>query len=47
MVERVNGRLRDEFGGRHVRVRGNPKVRCHLIFGMLALTVDRLMRRTL
>ena len=24
--ERVNGRLKDEFGGRHVRVRGAPKV---------------------
>ena len=25
MVERVNGRLKDEFGGRTVRVRGRPK----------------------
>ena len=24
--ERVNGRLKDEFGGRHVRVRGDSKV---------------------
>ena len=43
-VERVNGRLKDEFGGRHVRVRGPGKVMCHLMFGILALTVEQLMR---
>jgi hypothetical protein len=43
-VERVNGRLKDEFGGRTVRVRGHAKVMCHLMFGILALTVDQLMR---
>ena len=43
-VERVNGRLKDEFGGRHVRGRGHAKVLCHLMFGVLALTVDQLMR---
>jgi len=42
--ERVNGRLKDEFGGRKVRVRGHAKVFCHLMFGMLALTVDQLLR---
>ena len=46
-VERVNGRLKEEFGGRHVRVRGPGKVRCHLMFGVLALTVEQLMRLTL
>ena len=46
-VERVNGRLKDEFGGRHVRVRGHGKVFCHLMFGILALTVEQLMRLTL
>jgi hypothetical protein len=30
-VERVNARLKDEFGGRSVRVRGNAKVMCHLM----------------
>ena len=44
MVERVNGRLKDEFGGRTVRVRGAAKVMAHLMFGVLALTVDQLMR---
>ena len=30
--ERVNRRLKDEFGGRHVRVRGYDKVLAHLMF---------------
>ena len=42
--ERVNGRLKDEFGGRNVRVKGDKKVMCHLMFGILALTVDQLIR---
>ena len=43
-VERVFGHLKDAYGGRHVRVRGNAKVKCHLMFGMLALTVDPMVR---
>jgi hypothetical protein len=43
-IERVNGRLKDEFGCRHVRVRGAAKVMCHCMFGVLALTADQLMR---
>jgi hypothetical protein len=43
-VERVNGRLKDEFGGRYVRVRGALKVMTHLMFGILALTVDEILR---
>jgi len=43
-VERVNGRLKDEFGARIVRVRGHAKVMAHLMFGILALTVDQLMK---
>jgi len=42
-VERVNGRLKDEFGGRVVRVRGHAKVMCHLMFGILALTSNQMM----
>ena len=42
--ERVNGRLKDEFGGRHVRVRGASKVMCHCMFGVLALIADQLVR---
>lgn len=43
-VERVNGRLKDEFGGRMVRVRGDAKVMTHLMFGIIALTADQLIR---
>src|SRR5450759_4873051 len=44
MVERVNARLKDEFGGSQIRVRGAAKVMAHLMFGVLALTVDQWMR---
>ena len=43
-VERVNARLKDEFGGRHVRVRGHAKVFAHIMFGILALAIDQLQR---
>ncbi len=43
-AERTNGRLKDDFGGRHIRVRGNAKVMSHLMFGILALTADQLLR---
>ncbi len=42
-AERVNSRLKDEFGGNTVRVRGHAKVACHLMFGILALTADALL----
>lgn len=44
MVERVNARLKDEFGGRNIRVRGAAKVMSHLMFGILALTADQILR---
>ena len=43
-AERTNGRLKDDFGGRHIRVKGNAKVMSHLMFGVLALTADQLLR---
>lgn len=43
-AERTNARLKDEFGGRNVRVQGPEKVMSHLMFGVLALTADQLMR---
>jgi hypothetical protein len=43
-VERVNSRLKDDFGGRNVRVRGATKVMAHLMFGILVLTADQLLR---
>ena len=44
MSERVNARLKDEFGGRNLRVRGPAKVMAHLMFGVLALTADQILR---
>lgn len=44
MSERVNARLKDEFGASHIRVRGPAKVMAHLMFGVLVLTVDQLLR---
>ena len=44
MIERVNGRIKDEFGGRHIRVRGASKIMAHLMFGVLALTVDQMLK---
>jgi hypothetical protein len=42
-VERVNARLKDELGGRMVRVRGHAKARCHLMFGIPALTANQMV----
>lgn len=43
-VERVYGRLKDEFGAASIRVRGARKVMAHLMFGVLALTADQVLR---
>ena len=43
-AERVNARIKDDFGARYVRVRGHAKVVCHLMFGILALTAEQLWR---
>lgn len=43
-VERVYSRMKDEFGSNSVRVRGHAKVMAHLMFGLLALTVDQILR---
>lgn len=45
-VERVYARLKDEFGGRQVRVRGAAKVMAHLMFGVLALITDQVLKLT-
>lgn len=44
MVERVYARLKDEFGGRDIRVRGAKKVMAHLMFGIVALTADQILK---
>lgn len=43
--ERVNSLLKERYGGRWVRVRGASKVRCHLMFGLVALTASALFAR--
>ena len=43
-IERVFARLKEEFGGRMVRVRGPAKVMTSLMFGIIALTADQLLR---
>jgi len=44
MVERVFVRLKDEFGAVNIRVRGAKKMMALLMFRLLALTVDQLLR---
>lgn len=44
--ERCNGRLKEELGGRNVMVRGADKVMTHLMFGVLALFADQLLKVT-
>jgi hypothetical protein len=42
--ERFNSRLKEEFGGKNVKVRGYEKVKLHLIFGVMALFADQLIK---
>ncbi len=43
-AERVNSMLKDNYGGRHVRVRGNAKVKLHLMFGVIAICATQILR---
>ena len=43
-VERVYARLKEEFGGRMIRVRGPAKVMTSLMFGIIALSADQILR---
>jgi hypothetical protein len=43
-AERANARIKDEFGGRHSRIRGHLKALCHLMFGVVALAADSIVR---
>ncbi|MBI3259406.1 MAG: transposase [Ignavibacteriae bacterium] len=46
-AERTNGRLKEEFGGRTVMVKGYKKVKMHLMFGVIALFGDQLLKLVL
>jgi hypothetical protein len=41
-VERTNSTIKDDFGGRYVRVRVHQIVTSHLMFGVLAMTALRI-----
>ncbi len=43
-AERVNSNLKDNCGGSFVRVQGAAKVLCHLMFGILVVAVEQIMR---
>ena len=43
-AERVNSNLKDNFGGCFTRVRGHMKVFCHLMFGLLSITISQTLR---
>jgi hypothetical protein len=43
-AERFNGRMKEEFGAGNVMVRGPQKVKLHLMFGLLALFADQLIK---
>ena len=42
--ERVNSNLKDNYGGRNVRVKGASKVMTHLMFGVLSITAMQIFR---
>ena len=44
VVERAFSRLKDQFGALNIRVRGVVKVMSHLMYGVLAQTVDQLLK---
>jgi hypothetical protein len=43
-AERANSRLKEDFGANNVMVKGHAKVSLHLMFGVLALFSDQLLR---
>ena len=43
-AERGNSRLKDEFGLRHLRVRGHAKAHMHIMLGILAIFADQLVK---
>ena len=41
-IERVNSYLKDNHGGRNVRVKGPAKIMTHLMFGIIVITATQL-----
>ncbi|NBW85117.1 MAG: transposase [Proteobacteria bacterium] len=46
-AERVNSNLKDNYGGRNIRVKGHKKVLTHLMFGIIAITANQLFKLVL
>jgi hypothetical protein len=44
VAERANSRLKEDFGANNVMVRGATKVTMHLMFGVITLFADQLIR---
>jgi IS5 family transposase len=44
VAERFNARLKDEFGGLVARVRGHRKMHAYLMFGVLVIFADQVLR---
>jgi hypothetical protein len=43
-AERINSTLKDNYGGRTIRVKGASKVMAHLMFGIVSITAMQLFR---
>ncbi|MGW8158555.1 MAG: transposase [Desulfoprunum sp.] len=43
-AERANSRLKEDFGANNVMVKGHAKVSLHLMFGVITLFADQLLR---
>ena len=43
-AERANSRLKEDFGANNVMVKGHAKVSLHLMFGVITLFSDQLLR---
>lgn len=43
-AERVNSNLKDNYGGRNIRVKGASKVMAHLMFGIISIAATQLYR---
>ena len=46
-AERTNSDLKDNHGGENIRVKGNSKVFCHLMFGVIATMAKQMFNMLL
>ena len=44
IAERVNSNIKDNYGGRTIRVKGTSKVMAHLMFGIISITAMQIFR---